>query len=667
MTLSQTGVLTTADNVHAGTKGYYTTATGTTSITASTGIKQTYSEGWTAIFADFEPHQEWGLYHDNPSNKFIVSAGSSTNNIYSFSVVNHGGTTRTAYAKIILDQSSGLVSSGGGYSVGTTNVIDSSRQISNVTALCLGQDISAMDTANLDLDIVNHASIRGASALYFGVTTNSYNSWKTRIGSNNTSTMYISSQGLIHNNSGYGTSTFFTSNSTGMNIQTGGLLIDSITAIDASRNITAGTISSGDITCGNIASGVVTINTTSATALNIDSSANSVLVPIGGSAQTAYVDLQLITDGGNGEIFKGGTLYSGWGGLKALNIYNSDGVIAFHPSGTANVLQITSTVINATKPIQISGQTVIDASRNLTNIDTATIGAASEANMGKLHIKSGDSGATPYQNGNSGIVVETTGRAAINLLTPNNQDSYVFFADPQSANAGYIGYEHSNNTLVLKSETYVKTSGSGLNVSAGVLQMSGTTVIDASRVITATSATFIGDLTTSKPSHNYMRVESSGSGEAMIRYKNTTNNYWYVGLRTSVSNSITTTGYHIYSTTAGQTVAGWNADRNFYTSNNLTAAGNITAYSDERLKENIQTLDGKKVLQMRGVSFTKDGEFGSGVIAQELEKIAPELVHDGEYKSVAYGNITGYLIEAVKEQQKEIDELKLLVKQLLEK
>tara|TARA_R110000851_G_scaffold25498_3_gene73340 strand:- start:1337 stop:1831 length:495 start_codon:yes stop_codon:yes gene_type:complete len=102
-------------------------------------------------------------------------------------------------------------------------------------------------------------------------------------------------------------------------------------------------------------------------------------------------------------------------------------------------------------------------------------------------------------------------------------------------------------------------------------------------------------------------------------------------------------------------------------SGNLTATGNVTAYSDERLKSDIQTLDGKKVLQMRGVSFTKDGEAGSGVIAQELEKIAPELVHDGEYKSVAYGNITGYLIEAIKDQQTEIDELKSLVKQLLEK
>ena len=73
----------------------------------------------------------------------------------------------------------------------------------------------------------------------------------------------------------------------------------------------------------------------------------------------------------------------------------------------------------------------------------------------------------------------------------------------------------------------------------------------------------------------------------------------------------------------------------------------------------IKTLDGSKVYEMRGVSFTKDNKEGSGVIAQELEKIAPQLVNnDGEYKSVAYGNITGYLIEAIKDLKAEVEELK---------
>ena len=92
----------------------------------------------------------------------------------------------------------------------------------------------------------------------------------------------------------------------------------------------------------------------------------------------------------------------------------------------------------------------------------------------------------------------------------------------------------------------------------------------------------------------------------------------------------------------------------------ITASGDITAFSDERLKSDIETIDNAldKVMNMRGVSYTKQAEKGIGVIAQEVEKVLPEVVTDGEYKSVAYGNIVGVLIEAIKEQQKQINELK---------
>ena len=53
------------------------------------------------------------------------------------------------------------------------------------------------------------------------------------------------------------------------------------------------------------------------------------------------------------------------------------------------------------------------------------------------------------------------------------------------------------------------------------------------------------------------------------------------------------------------------------------------------------------------------GFWGFGVIAQEMEKVAPELVNqESEYLGVAYGNISGYLIEAIKELKAEIDLLK---------
>ena len=90
------------------------------------------------------------------------------------------------------------------------------------------------------------------------------------------------------------------------------------------------------------------------------------------------------------------------------------------------------------------------------------------------------------------------------------------------------------------------------------------------------------------------------------------------------------------------------------------SASEVTATSDERLKSDIKTIDNAldKVMNMRGVSYTKSAEKGVGVIAQEIEKVLPEVVHDGEYKSVAYGNIVGVLIEAIKELKKEVDQLK---------
>ena len=87
-------------------------------------------------------------------------------------------------------------------------------------------------------------------------------------------------------------------------------------------------------------------------------------------------------------------------------------------------------------------------------------------------------------------------------------------------------------------------------------------------------------------------------------------------------------------------------------------------HSDRRLKQNIHTITTpiEKVSALRGVNFEfiKDGKKQIGVIAQETEEIIPEVIGecpDG-YKTVQYGNIVGLLIEAIKEQQKQIDELK---------
>jgi hypothetical protein len=97
----------------------------------------------------------------------------------------------------------------------------------------------------------------------------------------------------------------------------------------------------------------------------------------------------------------------------------------------------------------------------------------------------------------------------------------------------------------------------------------------------------------------------------------------------------------------------------------FTAVGNVTAFSDARVKTNIKTIDNalSKVLALRGVTYNRtdleDKSEQIGVIAQEVKEILPQVVqeNDGHY-SVAYGNIVGVLIEAIKEQQVQIEELK---------
>ena len=100
----------------------------------------------------------------------------------------------------------------------------------------------------------------------------------------------------------------------------------------------------------------------------------------------------------------------------------------------------------------------------------------------------------------------------------------------------------------------------------------------------------------------------------------------------------------------------------------IYASHDIAAYSDERVKKEIETIPNAldKVSKLRGVTFKRTDEGSSnkvhmGVIAQEVQKIIPEVVTAREsdgHLSVAYANMVGLLIESVKDLKAEIDELK---------
>jgi hypothetical protein len=101
------------------------------------------------------------------------------------------------------------------------------------------------------------------------------------------------------------------------------------------------------------------------------------------------------------------------------------------------------------------------------------------------------------------------------------------------------------------------------------------------------------------------------------------------------------------------------------------ATGELTAYSDAKVKTNVKTIENALdiVTKMRGVTFDRiqDGKASVGVIAQEVKEVLPQVVNydeQADIHSVAYGNIVGVLIEAIKAQQVQIAELSAEVAKL---
>ena len=102
-----------------------------------------------------------------------------------------------------------------------------------------------------------------------------------------------------------------------------------------------------------------------------------------------------------------------------------------------------------------------------------------------------------------------------------------------------------------------------------------------------------------------------------------------------------------------------------YSDGDLAIGGGYRQFSDARYKTNVQTFPGAldAIRRLRGVTFNwqpelnKDSESHIGFIAQEVETVLPELVSTGKdgYKSVSYSNAVPVLVEAVKEQQMQIE------------
>jgi len=223
----------------------------------------------------------------------------------------------------------------------------------------------------------------------------------------------------------------------------------------------------------------------------------------------------------------------------------------------------------------------------------------------------------------------------INSSTPNNEGSAI---SQVIVTNGSDNFYRKSSIAALTASVQSNASGQSWNITATSLNGGSiTTGINTQTVGGAggTNTQFMGNVS------NAAAISFHRSGAYAINMGLDTDNVFRLG---GWSN--------------GTNVYRWQSD----TAGNFTASGNITAYSDARLKTNVTTIENAldKVSAMRGVSFDKDGKRNVGVIAQEMKEVLPEVVMENTdgYYSVGYGNIVGVLIEAIKELKAEIEVLK---------
>ena len=339
----------------------------------------------------------------------------------------------------------------------------------------------------------------------------------------------------------------------------------------------------------------------------------------------------------NGNAFEGSRFTVGTGS----SIYRLDGNVGIGTStlpqkltvvGNVSAGQFISTVTSGTAPLVVLSDTQV------TNLNVSFL-------RGKLPPTGDIVGTTDTQTlTNKTLTSPTINTAIIGSagITFNGTTGTTTLKASTTA-SGTLTLPAATDTLVGKNTTDTltnKTIAAGSNTITGLTNtnLSGSAGISNANLANSTiSGVSLGSNLETLTFSNYLISGANYDG--------------------STARTVSVAGTSI---NTGNTLVARDASGDF-TAGSITAT-QYTSTSDISLKENVSTIENalEKVLSLRGVEYDRveSGEHQIGVIAQEVEKIIPEVVYGNEIKSVAYANIVALLIEAIKEQQKEIEELK---------
>ena len=340
-------------------------------------------------------------------------------------------------------------------------------------------------------------------------------------------------------------------------------------------------------------------------------------------------------------------------GLDAHNLAAEEGILA-------------GGIIDGMGGFDVNGTNVIDSSRNITtpNITTPNV----YINDTNTRISEGSNNAARIQTDSGYVDIGAMNTSHAHIYT--DRSSFYFNKTVLYANGHLIW--HANND----------GSGSGLDADT-VDGLQGSSFLRSNAADTFTGTITMG---------TQQALVPNGYGRGLFGLYNSTRyqHVWSMGIAYKTSDDGTSYG-NMYGLTythtnvgtgTNQAIAGLSHQLQHRINGSLTAAigsgiwtnGNVTAYSDIAVKTNLVKIPNalEKVCAINGYTYertdyVKDLEDPeapdilrqAGVVAQEVEKILPEVVSGEEgNKAVAYGNMVSLLIEAIKELDAKVEELK---------
>ena len=308
-------------------------------------------------------------------------------------------------------------------------------------------------------------------------------------------------------------------------------------------------------------------------------------------------------------------------GMSILSATNGTGNIYFGDSGDNNIGRIQ----------YAHGSNVMYFTANAGEVmrfdSSQKVGIGETSPLGKLHVKTGDSGQGTANANADELVVESSDHGGINILTPYDKTGTLAFGDGSDSDIGYISYNHTNNMMTLS-----------VNADGGTLKMSSDGNV---QIGTATNSGRIS-------------LESSGN-EAIGYFKATkTSSYTNRVLGVYCGQTTTNSSYNLIEAANGNNSGRFRIIDNGNAQNTNNSWG---AYSDERIKQDITDANSQwndiKALKVKNFKLKSNTDLTLlGVVAQDLETASMNgLVEESKpsKEDVAYHSDFGTIVSGTED------------------